>query len=52
MGFSGVRAIIMVLVLISLVVAVGKFDLPGWVVPVGLIAAGVLMKAWENRASS
>ena len=52
MGFSGLRAIIMIGVLIVLVVAVTKFDLPGWCLPVGLIGAGVLMKGWEKRASS
>ena len=52
MGFSGMRAIIMGLVLVVLLVAVSRLDLPGWIVPVGLIAAGVAVKAWENRASS
>lgn len=52
MGFSGIRAVIMVVVLVALMAAVGQLDLPGWIVPVGLIAAGVIMKAWENRASS
>jgi hypothetical protein len=52
MGFSGPRAIIMVAVLVLIVVGIGKYDLPGWILPVGLIGAGVLMKAWENRASS
>src|SRR5262245_8694339 len=52
MGFSGMRAVIMVFVLVVLVVAVSQLDLPGWIVPVGLIAVGVLMKAWQTRASS
>lgn len=52
MGFSGLRAVIMAIVLVGLMVGVGTFDLPGWIVPLGLIAAGILLKAWENRASS
>ena len=52
MGFSGLRAIIMIGVLIVLVVAVTKSNLPNWCLPVGLIKAGVLMKGWEKRASS
>jgi hypothetical protein len=52
MGFSGFRAIIMVAVLVALAVGVTRFDLPGWILPAGLIAAGVLLKAWEKRASS
>ena len=52
MGFSGIRAVIMVVVLVALMVGVAQFDLPGWLVPVGLIGTGVILKAWENRASS
>ena len=52
MGFSGLRALIMVAVLVVLVFGVTTYDLPGWILPVGLIGAGVLMKAWESRASS
>ena len=52
MGFSGIRAIILGLVLVALLIAVSQLDLPGWIVPVGVIAAGAAMKAWENRASS
>jgi hypothetical protein len=33
-------------------VAVSQLDLLGWIVPVGLIAAGVAMKAWGMRARS
>jgi len=51
MGFSGIRAVIMVEVLIILVVAVTKFDLPGWLLPVGLIASGALLKNAERAAS-
>ena len=48
MGFSGARAVMMIVALIVLVVAVSKLDLPGWIIPVGLIVAGVLVK--ERRA--
>lgn len=51
-GFSGIRAIILVAVLIVLLLGVTRFDLPGWILPVGLIAAGVVLKAWESRSSS
>jgi hypothetical protein len=52
MGFSGVRAIIMVAILIVLIVAVTKFDLPGWLLPVGLLASGALLKNAEKAASN
>jgi hypothetical protein len=51
MGFSGSRAVIMVAVLIVLVLAVTKFGLPGWLLPVGLIATGTLLKGAEKSAS-
>ena len=52
MGFSGLRAVIMVDVLVVLAFGVTQYDLPGWLLPVGLIGTGVLLKAWESRASS
>jgi hypothetical protein len=48
MGFSGARAVMMIAALVVLVVAVTQFDLPGWIIPVGLIVAGVLVR--ERRA--
>lgn len=51
MGFSGIRALILIAVLIGLVLAVTKFDLPGWLLPVGLITSAVLLKGAEQRAS-
>jgi len=48
MGFSGARAFLMIGALVVLVVAVTKFDLPGWIIPVGLIVAGVIVR--EKRA--
>jgi hypothetical protein len=44
MGFSGVRAIVMIGILIALVLAVTKLGLPGWMLPVGLIVSGILVK--------
>jgi len=52
MGFSGLPALIMLAFLVLLVLGVTTYDFPGWILPVGLIGAGVLMKAWESRASS
>ena len=52
MGFSGVRALIMIVVLVALVIGMTRFDLPGWIIPVGLIAAGVALRSREKRASS
>ena len=45
MGFSGVRAVILIVVLVVLLVGISKFDLPGWVLPVGLIATAVVLKS-------
>jgi hypothetical protein len=45
MGFSGVRALIMIGILIALVLAVTKLDMPGWLLPVGLIVSGILVKS-------
>jgi hypothetical protein len=44
MGFSGVRALIMIVLFVALLLAVTKLDLPGWILPVGLITGGVLVK--------
>jgi hypothetical protein len=52
MGFSGARAIIMIAVLIALIVAVTKFDLPGWLLPVGLLASAAVLKNKEKAASN
>ena len=45
MGFSGIRAVIMIGILIALVLAVTKLDMPGWILPVGLIVSGILVKS-------
>jgi hypothetical protein len=51
MGFSGIRAIILVAVLIGLMIAVTKLNLPGWILPVGLLATGALLKNAEKNAT-
>jgi hypothetical protein len=48
MGFSGTRAAVLVGVLVVLGVAVFKFGLPGWLLPLGLIATGVVLKGAER----
>ena len=50
MGVSGARAVLMLVALVGLVVAVTRFDLPGWIIPLGLIVAGVLVRRKEKRA--
>jgi hypothetical protein len=52
MSFSGLRAIILLAVLISLVLAVSRLGLPGWIVPVGLLVTGVVLKKSEKAASN
>jgi hypothetical protein len=51
MGFGGMQAVVLIAVLIGLVVAVTTFDLPGWLLPVGLITCAVILKGTEQRAS-
>jgi len=51
MGFSGIRAVILIVVLVGSMWAVSRFDLPGWLVPVCLLTASVLLKGWEKQAS-
>jgi hypothetical protein len=52
MGFSGMRAVILIGVLIGLVLAVTKLGLPGWILPVGLVLTAGLLRAAEKRASA
>jgi hypothetical protein len=52
MGFSGIRAVIMLVFLGILVLAIAKLDLPGWILPVGLIVAGIAMNVKVPRASA
>jgi hypothetical protein len=51
MGFSGVRAVILIVVLVGLLLAITKFDLPGWILPVGLLFTAGLLKGAEKKAS-
>ena len=51
MSFSGMRAVILVGVLVILGVAVFKFDLPGWLLPLGLVVTGVVLKGAETQAT-
>lgn len=50
MGFSGLRALILIGVLLGLVLAVTKFDLPGWIVPIGVVGTGIVLKGTEQKA--
>ena len=52
MGFSGIRAVILSVVLIVLVLGVAKFGLPGWLLPVGLLVAAGTLKGAEKKASA
>jgi hypothetical protein len=51
MSFSGTRALVLIGVLVLLGVGVFKFNLPAWLLPVGLVATGVVLKGAEARAS-
>jgi hypothetical protein len=42
----------MVAVLLLLIFAVTKFDLPGWLLPIGLIITALALKNSEQQASS
>ena len=50
MGFSGVRAVVLIAVLVALVLAVTRFDLPGWIIPVGLLLSAAALKGSEKKA--
>ena len=52
MGFSGIRAVLMGAILVVLLVAITKFDLPGWILPVGLILSAVVLRSSEEQASN
>ena len=51
MGFSGIRAVILIVVLVGSLWLVNRFDLPGWIVPLTLVIGGALLKGWEKQAS-
>ena len=50
MGFSGIRAVILIVILVGLLLAVVKFDLPGWILPVGLLLSAAALKNSEKKA--
>ena len=50
MGFSGIRAVILIAILIVLVLAVTKGGLPGWILPVGLLVSAAALKGSEKKA--
>jgi hypothetical protein len=52
MGFAGIRAVILFVVLILLVLAVTRFDLPRWLVAVGIVLAAAILKGAEKKASA
>jgi hypothetical protein len=52
MGFSGIRAVILIVVLVGLVIGVTKLGLPGWMLPVGLLLTAGLLKGAEKKASA
>jgi hypothetical protein len=52
MGFSGIRAVILIAVLIGLVLGVTRLDLPGWFIPVGLLLTAGVLKGTEKKASA
>ena len=52
MGFSGVRALTMIVLLVALGAGVFKFGLPGWILPVGLLVGGTLLKGWETKSTT
>ena len=52
MGFSGIRAVILLGVLIGLVMAVSRYDLPGWLIPLGLVLTATVLKGAEKKAES
>ena len=51
MSFGGFRAVIMIGALVVLSVAVFKFGFPGFLLPVGLVATALVLKATEGNTS-
>ena len=52
MSFGGVRAIVLGVIFVVLLLAVTKLGLPGWILPVGLIGAGVALKGTSAKSAS
>ena len=51
MSFGGIRAVILIVVLILLVLGVTRLDLPGWILPVGLLLTAAILKGTQKKAS-
>jgi hypothetical protein len=51
-GFSGIRAVILIVVFVVLLLGVTKLDLPGWLLPVGLLLTAGVLKGAEKKASA
>jgi hypothetical protein len=52
MGFSGIRAILLIGIFVVLLIAVTKFNLPGWILPLGLLLSAAALKNAEQSASN
>jgi hypothetical protein len=52
MGFSGIRAVILIVVFVVLLLCVTKLDLPGWLLTVGLLLTAGVLKGAEKKASA
>jgi hypothetical protein len=52
MSFGGFRAAILIVVLIVLILGVTRLDLPGWILPVGLLVTAGILKGTEKKASA
>ena len=52
MGFSGIRAVILIVLLVVLLLGVTRLGLPGWMLPVGLIVAALLLKGSEKKSAA
>lgn len=50
MGFSGSRAVILIVLFIVLLVGISKFGFPKWSLAVGIVVAGVLLKGAEQKS--
>jgi hypothetical protein len=52
MSFGGIRAVILIAVLIVLILGVTRLDLPGWILPVGLLLTAGVLKGVGKKASA
>jgi len=51
MSFSGVRALVLIAVLVVLVLGMSRFHLPGWIIPIGLLVTAGALKGKQKRVS-